>query len=134
MRTMNWSAFAVRVVVWVLGAMYALYLVRNPTPGLGEVLTGLPLMLVLTCIPGAAFLGLVRTWPGTALASFGFVGGWIGLFAYISEESARSSTAGIGLLGLPFVTMLPVFVVYAVEQSTMPKPPPPLPPSPSQRP
>lgn len=130
MRKMNWTAFAVRMGVWVAASMYALYLVRNPTPDLGEVLAGLPLMLVLTCIPGAMFLWLVRTWPGTAVASLGFVGGWIGLFAYISEESERSSTAGIGLLGLPFVTVFPILVVWAVEQSTMPKPPPPLPPPP----
>ena len=128
---MNWALFAIRVGVWIAASMYVLYLVRNPTPSFDELIAGLPLMLLLTCIPGGLFLWLIRTWPGTLLASIGFVGGWIALFLYISAEGERSSTAGINLLGLPFVTVLPILLVAGVEQATMPKPPPPLPPPPA---
>ena len=134
MRPMRWDAFAFRLGVWLAAAVASTYMVRNPTPTLDELLTIVPVVVVLTSISGLSLLILVRTWTGTLVASAGFLGTWMWLVAYIDSESERSSTAGVGILALPIVTLVPVMGVYIVEQLTFrdlrSMPPPPMPPLP----
>jgi hypothetical protein len=73
------------------------------------LLLGLPVLL---------YLWGVRTWPGSIVAGLGVIGVWVGGIASIQAD--ESSTAGIGLLGLPVLVSLPVGAVLLMEMLRAP--------------
>jgi hypothetical protein len=111
-----WLSATARVGLWVGVSVAAVRLVHNPTPTLADVAAAVPYVLLLTSGPGLLYVVLVRSWWGTVLAGIGIAVAELALFAHVSAAGASSSTAGVGLVALPPLLMLPVLVTVAFER------------------
>ena len=86
------------MVIYLVGA-WGIYIVRNPTPGLVESLLSSPLLLMFTGPAVAAYLLLVRSWPGSIVAGAAYCAITLAVLQDVSHKGETSSTAGIGVSG-----------------------------------
>jgi hypothetical protein len=131
-RPLRWTSLLCRVLVWCGLCWWANYVIANgagnPTPPsnptdalynsttVGRVI----LLLLLSCVPGLFYVFGVRTWLGTVIGGMGFAVVLIETLSSIAND--HSSTAGAGILGVPFVALVPIVTVFVAEIWFGPRP------------
>jgi hypothetical protein len=125
MRPLRWTSALCRALIWCALCYWANYVVvngaGNPTPPSdpsvalhgAAAFRGVAFFLVLTAPTGLLYLLAIRTWVGTVLAGTAFGVVLIGVLSSIAND--QSSTAGIGIPGVPVVVLLPVAAVVIGE-------------------
>ena len=123
-------SLAARALVIQLTGAWGIYLVRNPTPGPVESLLSSPLLLFFTGPAAAAYLFLVRSWWGSAVAGAAYAFITLAVLQDVSRRSETSSTAGIGATVLTPYLLVPILLTFGAELLTerrrrlgMPPPP-----------